>query len=164
MMAGVCREGMGRRAWVLVPLLAALMLMSAIAPAAATEATDTNRLTAFLTGAKEVPGPGDPDGRGRADIQLGEGRICFDLSWRHIAAPTAAHIHAGTRTQAGPVVVTLFDAPSGLPSTINEVGGCVRVDPSLISKIRQAPSRYYVNVHNKVYPAGAIRGQLRPAA
>jgi hypothetical protein len=162
-MAGVWKVGMARRVWMLVLLLAGLMLASAVMPAAATEDTNPNRLTAFLTGAKEVPGPGDPDGRGVAEIRLGEGRICFDLSWRLIGSPTAAHIHAGTRTQAGPVVVTLFSAPAGLPRTITEVGGCVRVAPSLISEIRQAPSRYYVNVHNEAYPAGAIRGQLRPA-
>jgi hypothetical protein len=159
-MSGVCRVGVGRRVWMLVPLLAALGLLSVVAPAAATEVTDPNRLTAFMTGAKEIPGPGDPDGRGQAEIHLGDGRLCFDLSWRNIGAPTAAHIHAGTRTEAGPVVVTLFDGR--VPSTINEVGGCVRVANALLRQIRQAPSRYYVNVHNAAYPGGAIRGQLRP--
>ena len=41
-----------------------------------------NDLRASLTGAKEVPGPGDPDGRGTARVSLKGNRICFDLSWR----------------------------------------------------------------------------------
>lgn len=162
MMAAIRKDSIGRRTLLIAPLVAASMLMSAFAPAAAREG-DPHRLTAFLTGAKEVPGPGDPDGRGRAEVTLGHGKLCFDLSWRNIDTPTAAHIHVGTRAEAGPVVVLLFAAPSGLPSTITEVGGCVSVDHALLHEIHHAPGRYYVNVHNVDYPAGAIRGQLRRA-
>lgn len=115
---------------------------------------------ATLTGAKERPGPGDRNGRGKARIELKRDRICFDVSWRRIGAPTAAHIHEGGRNEAGPVVVLLFAVPGGLRAPVHEVGGCTKADPGLIREIRRDPRDYYVNVHNEAFPNGAIRGQL----
>ncbi len=39
-------------------------------------------LSTTLSGAAEVPGPGDPDGRGRASLTInpGQGEICYELS------------------------------------------------------------------------------------
>jgi hypothetical protein len=120
-----------------------------------------NELRASLTGAKEVPGPGDPDGRGTARVSLKGNRICFDLSWRNIDAPTAAHIHVGSRRDAGPVVVGLLSVPApGLGAPVTSVGGCADADRTLVTAIRRDPRNYYVNIHNVAYPAGAIRGQL----
>jgi hypothetical protein len=39
--------------------------------------------------------------------------------------------------------------------------GCTAIPSSLSTDLTQNPSNYYVNVHNKPYPEGAIRGQLR---
>ena len=33
-------------------------------------------------------------------------------------------------------------------------------DAMLVRKIRNSPSRYYVNLHTAEFPAGAVRGQL----
>jgi hypothetical protein len=113
-------------------------------------------LAAVLTGAAEVPGPGDPDGSGTARLTLnqGQGRICYKLTVSGIAPATAAHIHIGAAGVAGPVVVTLA-APTGGSSS-----SCITVDADLIKAIRQHPENYYVNVHNAEFPAGAVRGQL----
>lgn len=113
-------------------------------------------LSATLTGAAEVPGPGDPDGSGEAHITLNQGRglVCFQLSVADIAPATAAHIHVGPVGVAGPVVVGLT------PPTGGSSSGCVSADPDLIKDIKQNPEEYYVNVHNASFPAGAIRGQL----
>ena len=119
-----------------------------------------HKLTASLSGAEEAPGPGDPDGTGKARIQFKGDSICFKLSWRNIAAPTAAHIHEAPAGEAGPVVVTLFSAPEGLRSPKGHARGCVEVAPALIADIRSDPSDYYVNIHNAPFPGGAIRGQL----
>ena len=114
--------------------------------------------SATLSGAAEIPGPGDPDGSGKAklDLNQGQGQICFKITVANIDLPaSAAHIHAGSATVAGPVVVTL------VPPAANGVSkGCVSAAPELIKAIRQNPTDYYVNVHNAAYPAGAVRGQL----
>ena len=114
-------------------------------------------ISATLTGAAEVPGPGDPDGSGTARVTLnpGEGEVCFNLEVDNIGAATASHIHVGGATVAGPVVVTLAPPPSGGSST-----ACVSADRELVLEIRKNPSEYYVNVHNAEFPGGAIRGQL----
>lgn len=113
-------------------------------------------LSTTLTGAAEVPGPGDPDGSGTARITLnqGQGQVCFELTVEDIAPATAAHIHIGAVDVAGPVVVPLA------PPTDGSSSGCISVDPTLIKAIRQNPENYYVNVHNAEHPAGALRGQL----
>jgi CHRD domain len=114
------------------------------------------RLTATLTGAAEVPGPGDPDGAGTAAITLNQGQneVCFELTVSDIAAATLAHIHSGAAGAAGPAVVTLTPPAEGSSK------GCVSADAELIKNIRQNPQDFYVNVHNADFPDGAVRGQL----
>lgn len=115
------------------------------------------RLTAALTGAAEVPGPGDPDGTGTAVITLNQGQkeVCFELTVSNIATATAAHIHTGAAGAAGPVAVTLAPPPADGSSK-----GCAGADSDLIKNIRQNPENFYVNVHNAEFPDGAVRGQL----
>ena len=114
------------------------------------------RLTATLTGAAEVPGPGDPDGGGSAVITLNQGQneVCYELTVSNIAAATAAHIHSGAAGAAGPVVVTLTPPAEGSSK------GCVSATAEQIKDIRQTPQNFYVNVHNADFPDGAVRGQL----
>jgi len=113
-------------------------------------------LTASLSGAEEVPGPGDADGFGGALITLnqGQGMVCWELSVSGIDTPTAAHIHQGELGVSSSVVVTL-SAPEDGSSF-----GCASVDAELIKEIRQDPAGFYVNVHNSEFPVGALRGQL----
>ena len=114
-------------------------------------------LSTDLTGAEEVPGPGDPDASGHADITLnqGEGEVCYTLGWSNVAGTVvAAHIHVGPAGVAGPVVVPL-------PVGADGASGCVAAAVDLIKAIRKDPSSYYVNVHSVPdFPAGAVRGQL----
>lgn len=126
--------------------------------ASAAWATQGGRpLSATLTGAAEVPGPGDPDGAGTAHVTLnqGQGEVCYELSVTDIAPASAAHIHRGSAGSSGGVAVPLSPPTSGSSS------GCVSgVDKDLIKDIRQNPDAYYVNVHNAEFPPGALRGQL----
>ena len=109
-----------------------------------------------LTGAAEVPGPGDPDGTGSAELRVNPGQreICYVLRVSNIEPATMAHIHRGTEDVAGPIVVHLL-APSGGTSR-----ACAPVDRALAQEIIQDPSNFYVNVHNAPFPRGAVRGQL----
>jgi len=116
--------------------------------------------TAKLRGFKEVPGPGDPDGRGEAAVRLfvNDGTVCYRLKWQGIVEPTAAHIHEGEAEVAGDIVVTLFE---GAPVDASRKSDCIGgVDSGLLRDIQRHPRKYYVNVHNEEFPAGAIRGQL----
>ena len=112
-----------------------------------------------LSGAAEVPGPGDPDGSGTAWITLnnGQAEVCWTIFVEDITLPAlAAHIHVGTASVAGPVVVGL-----SAPGADGWTSGCISgVDQELIKAIQQNPSAYYVNVHTSDFPAGALRGQL----
>jgi hypothetical protein len=114
------------------------------------------KFNASLSGEAEVPGPGDPDGKGNASITINPGKseLCYKLSVKDIAAATGAHIHTGSTTQAGPVSVGLTAPAAGSSS------GCVTINSELADAIRKAPQAYYVNVHNAEFPDGAIRGQL----
>ncbi|KOV83338.1 hypothetical protein ADL03_20990 [Nocardia sp. NRRL S-836] len=109
---------------------------------------------AQLTGQAEVPGPGDPDGRGHAVVWVTSGKVCVSLTVRKIQTASAAHIHRGTAGTAGPVVVDLA-APSDGTSY-----SCTRVDRGLAREVARTPAQFYVNVHNAEHPAGAVRGQL----
>lgn len=115
-------------------------------------------LSATLTGAAEIPGPGDPDGTGTAEVTLnpGIGEVCFHIEVANIALPaTLAHIHVGGAATFGPPVVTLTPPGSSGSST-----GCVSANRDLVRDIMENPAGYYVNVHNSPFPNGAVRGQL----
>jgi hypothetical protein len=113
-------------------------------------------LTTTLTGAAEIPGPGDTDGTGTVSITLnhGQGEVCYELAVDKIAAANAAHIHEGAADKAGPPIASLT------PPTNGTSKGCVPLDKDKIQLIIQNPENYYVNVHNAEFPDGAIRGQL----
>lgn len=115
-------------------------------------------LNVTMTGTQEVPGPGDPDGTGTAEVRVTPSlsQICWTLYAQGIDAATAAHIHRGEAGIAGPVVLMLTT-----PGGDGHSQGCASVDPALAREIAQASHGFYVNVHTAAYPSGAMRGQLR---
>ena len=108
------------------------------------------------TGAKEAPNPGDPDGLGVAAVLVNVrlSRVCYLVAVTGIRPATMAHIHRGAVGVAGPIVVMLRPPTDGMST------GCVRVARTLAAEIAHAPGRFYVNVHNGPFGAGALRGQL----
>jgi hypothetical protein len=111
---------------------------------------------ATLTGAAEVPGPGDPDGGGTVQVTLDpdKNEVCYDLTVTKIDDATAAHIHEGAMGKDGPVKVGL-DTPKG-----GAMKGCKSADAAVVKDMLANPANYYVNVHSKDFPKGAVRGQL----
>jgi ABC-type amino acid transport substrate-binding protein len=141
-------------------MLAAILALAIAGPASAAKLGGADQggrlLTTTLTGAEEVPVPGDPDGTGFAAVTVnpGQGVLCYELSVSGIAPAMAAHIHEAPFGEAGDVVVGL-EAP-----TDGSSGGCIDVGRALAKDILKNPADYYVNVHNAEFPGGALRGQL----
>ena len=114
-------------------------------------------ITITMTGAAEVPGPGDPDGTGTAKLTLnpGKNQVCYELTVDKIAPANAAHIHSGAIDKAGPPIITLTPPANGSSKE------CAPLDQEKIMDIIKNPGNYYVNVHNAEFPNGALRGQLK---
>ena len=111
-----------------------------------------------LTGAAEVPGPGDPKGSGTATITVNPGQeeVCWTIEAEGIQLPaTGAHIHEGAVGEAGDVVVPLTP-----PDESGFSSGCAEVSREVALDILKNPENYYINVHTTDFPNGAIRGQL----
>ena len=136
--------------------LALLLLGCATGPA-----VQRANLSVTLTGVQEVPGPGDPDGTGTAEVRVepAQARICWDVFARAIDPATAAHIHRGAAGTAGPPAVTLTT-----PGSDGRSRGCSAVDEALARELATQAHLFYVNVHTAAFPDGAIRGQLRGGA
>ncbi len=142
-------------------------------------------LEAELNGREEVSPDGtmalvgDPNGRGEAyvfGIDKDPTTLCYLLvGVKKIAelkmppgGGRAAHIHEGVRGTNGPVVANLAWPQDG------QAGDCLTEgedadtpapkfptrEVGIVQRILNNPANFYVNIHNSVYPAGAIRGQL----
>ena len=120
------------------------------------------RFTVTMTGAAEVPGPGDPDGTGTASLSVnpGQERICYEIDVANIDGTiNVAHIHViNPATGFGPPVVDLIAPVSGHSEGCAEAPNVTRAEALAI--IRN-PENYYVNVHSLPnFGPGAVRGPL----
>ncbi len=140
------------RILVLIPFL--------LAGCATSPADQRQMLNVTLTGVQQVPGPGDPDGTGTAEIRVDprSGRLCWDLYARQIEPATAAAIYRGAAGSVGPRVVTL-----ATPGADGRSQGCQAIAQDLAREMARQPFAFYLNVHDSAFPDGAIRGQLRGA-
>jgi hypothetical protein len=137
-------------------MLSVFVLALAVLTFAHLAAADEMKIKANLTGAAEVPGPGDPNGGGTVQITLNpdKNEVCYELTLTKVDEATAAHIHEGAVGKDGPVKVGL-DAPKG-----GSAKGCKTAEAAVVKDIMANPANYYVNVHNAAHPKGAVRGQL----
>ena len=113
------------------------------------------RLGAHMTGAREVPGPGDPDGRGRAQmkVNVAEELFCYQLDLIGLSEVVGGHIHIGQVEESGPIVIDLQLPENGLD-------GCVHAGRATLVNIARNPQGFYINIHTTEFPNGAIRDQL----
>jgi hypothetical protein len=120
-------------------------------------------LFAVLLGGNEVSAngaanAGDPNGRGSATVTITGRTLCFGILVDNIGQPTLAHIHRGVAGTNGPIVVPFNPPASGNPGSSSN---CIsNLDRNLLDDIQSHASRYYVNVHTRQFPSGAVRGQL----
>ena len=138
-------------------LLAPALGVTASAAAAKQTTHTGTALVATLDGKAEVPGPGDMNGNGEFSgwFDAAQGRVCYTLGVGSLTDPTMAHIHRGAAQVSGPVVVALANPAQNISDT------CTPVDPALVREIVANPGAFYVNVHTKAHPGGAIRAQLK---
>ncbi len=121
-----------------------------------TAAVPSRTYTVKLTGPAETP-PGAPTGTGAAVIAL-HGKtlqVCWRFAHLHgFTSATFAHIHIGPKGTSGNIVVPMSTGPS------LQHKGCVSAAAAMIEAIEKNPHGYYVNIHSKKYPGGAVRAQL----
>jgi CHRD domain len=106
----------------------------------------------------DLKGTSEPNANGTAVLRIRKaaGLVCYRLHVANVTLPTAAaHIHKGAAGTNGPVVV-----PFTAPGADGNSSGCATAEASIIDDILANRSGYYVNVHTKEHPAGAIRAQL----
>jgi len=108
--------------------------------------------------AVDLKGSTEPNATGTAVVRIRKaaGLVCYRLHAANVTLPTtASHIHRGGSTVNGPVVV-----PFTAPGADGNSSGCTATTAALIDEIVGNPANFYVNVHTKEHPGGAIRAQL----
>jgi hypothetical protein len=141
----------------------------ALSPAAAAGAGAGAMTTPIYFGAKlvgrnEVPtqdGPavGDANGKAIAVIRIHGDTVTYSVRWKNIQTPVGFHIHQGEAGANGEVKVPFFG--EGLPDTTRAVTGHVKVtDIHLLRAIVHRPRGFYLNLHSKEFPGGAVRAQM----
>ena len=127
-------------------------------PTTVLEVGSDDELALALTGAVEVPGPGDLDAAGTAVVVLVDerGEVCVEIAVDGLDQPTAAHLHEAVAGSAGDVVLGL-PAPSDGQGSVD---ACVSAAADVLDRLRGDPTGFYVNVHSAAFPDGALRGQL----
>ena len=128
--------------------------------------------SANLTGDFEVP-PVTTNATGSAEFELNDDgdEMSYDLEVDDIEGVLFAHIHQGSDSENGPIVVTLFNASDGPTDEIDgtlESGDFAAEDfegplqgqnmTDLVDAIEGGQA--YVNVHTEVNPPGEVRGTI----
>ena len=134
-------------------VLAGCVVMFAGAASAATV-----KYHAVLTPGAEVP-PSKSTGTGQATATLDASthELTYDVTFKGFTSEvTAAHIHgpADAAKNAG-VVLPLGNSPK------DPIHGTAKLTSEQEQQL--AAGMYYVNIHSKNFPGGAIRGQLEVA-
>lgn len=93
-------------------------------------------------------------GAGVISIAAGRDEVCWKITrLSGVFAPLFAYVHRISAGDSGPVVIPL--------GTGYRSSGCVTgVAPALLAEIEAHPRRYYLAIHNRAHPFGAVRGQL----
>jgi hypothetical protein len=118
--------------------------------------SNTERFTAAMTGAQEVP-PVNTGASGTAEVTYNRdtGMLGYRVSYSGLSGPaTAAHIHGPAAPGANAGEVVPFTNVGSSPIT-----GEVHITPEQFNQL--SSGQWYANVHTAAHPGGEIRGQLR---
>jgi hypothetical protein len=127
---------------------------------------------AELRGPKEVP-PNSSTAFGSAlvTLDLANSTVNWEVNDSGIASATLSHIHRGSSSVSGPVVINFATSAAAIPNgrtfgnnTIanQQTAGLTAADLTALATASTA-NGFYVNVHSSAFPGGEIRGQLVPA-
>jgi hypothetical protein len=132
-----------------------IVLASFAALLAGSASAATVKYHATLTAAAEVP-PTKSTGSGDATVSLDTAthEITWDVTFGGFASDvTAAHIHGPAEAGKNAGVVIPFGSAPKSP-----LHGTAKLTPEQEQQLTSG--MYYVNVHSKNFPSGAVRGQL----
>ncbi len=158
------------------PFVVAISLLAIAASGFAVGASNTafaqqQHFTAKLSGNNEVPPiTSKSSGTATFDLNAAGTQMKYTLNVTNIDKVIAAHIHMGTSTANGPIVVNLF-IPSGPTGKVSgtlaqsSINSTILIGPlqgkqmpDLIKLINTGNA--YVNVHTSQNPPGEVRGQI----
>lgn len=155
-----------------------IFAICAAAPAVADDDDDV-KFIATLTGAQEVPEVATPaSGEMKARFDDGFTKVKINLRVRNlIGSLTRVHFHCARPSANGPIVFGIID-PGRLTFDGKRIRGtltnedfnganCVTTSGRPVENIAalvfaMQDGLIYVNVHTDMFPAGEIRGQMRP--
>jgi len=165
-----------RRTFGKAPFVVAISLLAIAASGFAVATSNTafaqqQHFTAKLSGNNEVPPiTSKSSGTAAFDLNAAGTHMKYTLNVTNIDKVIAAHIHQGSSTANGPIVVNLFipSGPTGKVSgtlTQSSINSTSLIGPlkgkqmtDLIKLINSGNA--YVNVHTSQNPAGEVRGQI----
>ncbi|UGS36435.1 CHRD domain-containing protein [Capillimicrobium parvum] len=149
------------------PLVAVVILAAAI-PAGLAGAASSQKYDATLKGSSEVP-KSSSKATGHAEFTIApNGRsIRYEITAKGLTGPAqASHIHLGRPGQAGGVLISISTKPFSLPRagrlTAKQFTAVGNVKTFAQAVRAMKAGRTYVNIHTMQFPAGEIRGQVRP--
>jgi CHRD domain-containing protein len=129
---------------------------------------------ATLSGGEEVPARGTA-ANGTAQIIVEGNQITYSIEIDDITSIIQSHIHTGAPGVNGPVRLFLYPAPPAvLPAPLITVSDKTilveaTVDSSFVNGVTyeqlleaMRSGNAYVNVHTTQFPAGEMRGTIRP--
>ncbi len=138
--------------------LAATVLAIGVSPLAHAS-TSITKLVVSANGANEKPNNGAKTGSasGTFTLNTAKNTICFtNMKTTGLTHVIEAHIHLGASGIDGSIFVTLNI------SNFNQVRQtCIKVAHPVLVDIAKHPGDYYLNVHTRDFPGGAVRGQLK---
>ena len=123
--------------------------------------------TATLLATNEIP-PTTTTGTGIATFEDEGDHIEWTLSVTGLTGIVDSHIHLGSSTQNGGIIINLF-TPRVATGTVNGLLGTGTITAASNANVSLDSLRVlfnngnsYVNVHTSQFGAGAIRGQVVP--